>query len=86
MLELEEIAPSGVFRERLLATMEDAGVHADDPTGEPFDPHLHRAVERVATEDSALHNTIAETIRPGYSLGGRVLSRPEVTVYRGARR
>jgi len=82
LLELEEIAPSGVFRERLVATMQDAGVQEDDPTGEPFDPRLHRAVERVATEDSALHNTIAETIRPGYSLRGRVLSQAEVTVYR----
>lgn len=84
LLELEEIAPSGVFRERLLATMQQAGVHADDPTGEAFDPQRHRAVERVATADPALHNTIAETIRPGYSLGGRVLSRPEVSVYRQA--
>jgi hypothetical protein len=83
---LEEIAPSGVFVERIRAMLTEAGVQTDDPAGETFDPRRHRAVDRVSTENPALHNTVAETVRPGYSLDGHVLSQAEVAVYRQAER
>lgn len=82
LVELEEIAPGGVFLERIQMTLTDAGIETDDPAGQPFDSRLYRAVQRLDTRDPQLHNTVAHTIRPGYRYGGQVLRPAEVAVYR----
>ncbi len=52
--------------------LDDYGVEAIDPVGQPFDPNRHDAMLRV--EDSGLPaNTIVEELRPGYCLGDRVI-------------
>jgi GrpE len=50
--------------------------------GEPFDPHRHKAWERVPTTNPALDELVAGTERPGFSDRGRVVRFPEVRVYR----
>lgn len=40
--------------------------------GREFDPNIHEAVARVATEESA-ENTVVEELRPGYYFKGKVL-------------
>ncbi len=56
--------------------LEEAGVEAIDPTGEPFDPNRHEA---VSMEDSADHESghVMDTLQKGYAYGDRVL-RPAV--------
>lgn len=55
------------------------GVERVDPTGKPFDPHLHQAMERTETtkyEDG----TIVQVFQPGYVYHGRVLRPAMVSV------
>lgn len=60
--------------------LNEAGVRAFVPDGEPFDPAFHHA---VGTEPAAsgLENTVARTIRPGYRDSQQVLVYPKVVVY-----
>ncbi len=47
--------------------------------GQPFDPHLHHAVEMVETEDAPDHTVVAEFQR-GYNFKGRMLRAAMVKV------
>lgn len=74
---------SDAVRQSLVRALGEIGVEevvADE--GERFDPHRHKAWERVATTDPALDETVAGTERPGFSDRGRVVRFPEVRVYR----
>ena len=51
--------------------------------GDPFTPELHEAVGTVTT-DELPDRTIAEVVRSGYMIGGRVLRPAEVIVARRA--
>jgi molecular chaperone GrpE len=48
------------------------GVRAIPAKGEPFDPHVHEAVEMVETSDAADHEVIEELQR-GYKIKDRLL-------------
>jgi molecular chaperone GrpE len=48
------------------------GVERVDPTGKPFDPHLHQAMDRAETTDHE-DGTVVQTFQPGYVFNGRVL-------------
>jgi molecular chaperone GrpE len=48
------------------------GVERVDPTGKPFDPHLHQAMDRTETTDHE-DGTVVQTFQPGYVFNGRVL-------------
>jgi molecular chaperone GrpE (heat shock protein) len=52
--------------------------------GTRFNRRDHRASGTEQTGDPALDGTIAETRRPGYRLGARIVEFPEVAVYRFA--
>jgi molecular chaperone GrpE len=56
----------------LLAALENAGVTRVDAEGRDFDPQVHEAVQRVAT-DSVPPGRIVEVLQPGYTLKGRLL-------------
>lgn len=51
--------------------------------GEPFDPHVHEAVEQVHT-DQHPEGTIVEEVRRGYMLGDEMLRPARVKVSAGA--
>jgi molecular chaperone GrpE len=43
-----------------------------DPIGQPFDPHLHQALDRSETTEQP-DGTILSVFQPGYVFHGRVL-------------
>jgi molecular chaperone GrpE len=57
------------------------GLHAIPATGEPFDPHLHEAIEMVDTTDAEDHQVLEELQR-GYKLKDRLLRPSMVKVAR----
>ena len=48
------------------------GVRAIPAKGEPFDPHVHEAIEMVETADAADHEVLEELQR-GYKIKDRLL-------------
>ena len=61
------------------------GVRPVPATGEPFDPHLHEAVEAVDTV-TAEDNQVLEELQRGYKLKGRLLRPAMVRVARNSSR
>jgi len=57
---------------QLLANLVRLGVERVEPLGQPFDPHLHQAMDRAETTEHA-DGTILEVYQPGYVYHGRVL-------------
>ena len=57
---------------QLLDHLAKLGVERVDPSGHPFDPHLHQAMDRTETTDHA-DGTVLEVFQPGYVYHGRVL-------------
>ena len=55
------------------------GVERVDPTGKPFDPHMHQAMERTETTDYE-DGTVIQVFQPGYVYHGRVLRPAMVSV------
>lgn len=56
-------------------SLEAQGVSLIHPVGEPFDPHLHEAVESVPVEPERDGRVVA-VVQPGYKLGEATLIRP----------
>ena len=65
----------GMFRD----TVSRYGVTEIKAIGEPFDPHLHEAVARVAAGDNQ-HNLIVEELEKGYMYQDRLLRPSKVVV------
>ncbi len=57
---------------QLLDTVAKIGTERIEPTGKPFDPHLHQAVDSVEMAEHQ-DGTIVQVMRPGYLFDGRVL-------------
>jgi molecular chaperone GrpE len=57
---------------QLLDNLTRLGVERVDPQGQPFDPHLHQAMDRAVTSNEP-DGTILEVFQPGYVYHGRVL-------------
>jgi molecular chaperone GrpE len=58
--------------QRLLDRLTKLGLEPIDTAGQPFDPNLHQAVERVET-DEASDQTILGEFQRGYRFKGRLL-------------
>jgi len=56
----------------MLDNLAKLGVERVDPVGQPFDPHLHQALDRTETSEHA-DGTILQVFQPGYVFHGRVL-------------
>jgi molecular chaperone GrpE len=61
-----------LIRQRLFDALKKLGLEPMVVVGEPFDPHVHHAVEMVETEDAPDHTVLAEFQR-GYNFKGRLL-------------
>ena len=70
-----------MLRSRLEATLAELGLEPVGTVGEPFDPTRHEAVYHEP-DPAAEGQVVAEVIRPGYRLRGRLL-RPAEVVVRG---
>ncbi|MBZ5635334.1 MAG: nucleotide exchange factor GrpE [Acidobacteriia bacterium] len=61
-----------LIRQRLFDALKKLGLEPIIAQGEPFDPHIHHAVEMVETGDAPDHTVLAEFQR-GYNFKGRLL-------------
>jgi molecular chaperone GrpE len=57
---------------QLLDNISKLGAERVDPTGKPFDPHLHQAMDRTETTEQE-DGTVLQVFQPGYVFHGRVL-------------
>lgn len=72
---------------RLRAVLAASGVRVVEPDGgDPVDPVAHHVVGTEPTDDAALVDTVAWTVRPGFADGDRVVVPPAVVVFSSARR
>jgi molecular chaperone GrpE len=78
---------SGVelIRKQLQDALTKLGLRAIPASGEPFDPHLHEAVEMVDTTSAPDHYVIDE-LQPGYKLKERLLRPAMVRVARNPKK
>ena len=61
-----------LIHQRLFEALKKLGLEPIVAQGEPFDPHIHHAVEMVETDDAPDHTVLAEFQR-GYNFKGRLL-------------
>ncbi|HEY2846114.1 MAG TPA: nucleotide exchange factor GrpE [Bryobacteraceae bacterium] len=61
-----------LIQNRMFDALKKMGLEPITAQGEPFDPHVHHAVEMVETEEAADHTVLAEFQR-GYNFKGRLL-------------
>jgi molecular chaperone GrpE len=64
---------------QMVESLKQLGVSAMRPEGEPFDPNLHEAIMREAT-DAHPEGTVIEELMRGYLMGERVLRHAMVKV------
>ena len=58
--------------QRLSDTLKRAGLEPFDAAGQPFDPNLHQAVERVPSDEHQDQTVLAE-FQKGYNFKGKLL-------------
>jgi molecular chaperone GrpE len=58
--------------QRFYDSLKKLGLEPIVSTGQPFDPHVHHAVEMVETEEAADH-TVLDEYQRGYNFKGRLL-------------
>jgi molecular chaperone GrpE len=81
-LQTEEIAVGlTMLRKQLAEVLVAEGLEEIHAVGHELDPALHEVVSYIET-DAAPENTVAEEIRKGYILNGRVIRTSLVTVNR----
>jgi molecular chaperone GrpE len=61
-----------MISKQLLDVLGRRGLERFDPTGEPFEPEFHEAIQRVE-ESQYPPGTVAWCLSPGYLFGGRLL-------------
>ena len=61
-----------MIRQRLFEALKKLGLEPIVSLGQPFDPHVHHAVEMVETEEQPDHTVLGEFQR-GYNFKGRLL-------------
>lgn len=65
---------------QLVSILGNHGVTKMIPIGEEFDPKLHEAVEMVNVSEHNQDGKILTVLQPGYTLGGKEVRPPKVTV------
>ena len=65
--------------DELRKVLANRGIETYDPTGKPFDPHLHEAIMQEAS-DKYPPMTVTQTFQQGYKIGDRVLRPAKVKV------
>jgi len=61
-----------IIYKQMLDNLAKLGVERIEPTGQPFDPHQHQAVDRAESKD-APDGTVLQVFQAGYLFNGRVL-------------
>lgn len=52
-----------------------------NPVGQPYDPSFQESLLQIATPPGGKSGTVAETLRTGYKIQGRLLRPARVVVY-----
>ncbi len=65
--------------DELRKTITNRGIESYDPTGKPFDPHMHEAVMQEPS-DKFPPMTVIQTFQQGYKIGDRILRPAKVKV------
>jgi molecular chaperone GrpE len=84
----EDVAGSAGLRsvlDQMDAILERYSVERVGRVGDPFDPERHEAVEVRVTDDLP-DRTVADVVRSGFAIGGRVLRPARVVVSRRSER
>jgi|SRR5579871_1487349 len=68
----EYVKGTELIYQRLYEALKKLGLEPIVSSGQPFDPHIHHAVETVETDEAADH-TILEEFQRGYNFKGRML-------------
>lgn len=66
--------------EKLVRILQDFGLQRIDDEGAVFDPNRHEAVQQLPADEDLEEPVVAQVLRPGYELGGRVLRPAMVAV------
>ncbi len=66
---------------QLMNVLESKGLKNISPLGEKFDHNKHESVEMLKTENKDEVDKVAEVVREGYELNGKVLKPAKVKVY-----
>jgi molecular chaperone GrpE len=72
-----------LIRKQLWDVLAKQGVQHVESLGKVFDPHMHHAIEQVASSEYD-EGTVVEELQPGYTFHGRVL-RPAMVRISGGR-
>jgi molecular chaperone GrpE len=68
--------------QQLKAALVSHGLKEIDPTGQPFDPHLHEAISHQPSADVKAEHVLT-VVRTGFTLNGRLLRPAAVVVSSG---
>ena len=68
---------------KLTEILRSAGVERIEAEGRPFDPEKHEALMQSGDGDAEAELVVADVLRPGYTLKGRVIRPAGVKVTRG---
>ena len=72
LLQVEKEKGMELIHQRIYEALRKLGLEPLDSTGQPFDPHVHHAVEMVETGGAPDH-TILDEYQRGYNFKGRLL-------------
>jgi molecular chaperone GrpE len=64
--------------DELRKVLANRGIESFDPTGQPFDPHMHEAIMQEESDQPSM--TVTQTFQQGYKIGDRVLRPAKVKV------
>jgi molecular chaperone GrpE len=64
---------------KFVTVLRDLGLERIDGAGIDFDPEQHEAVQQLPADEPTEHPQVADVLRPGYRIGGRVI-RPAMVV------
>ena len=70
--DMEYVKGMELIYQRLYEALKKLGLEPIVSTGQPFDPHIHHAVEMVETAEAADH-VILDEFQRGYNFKGRLL-------------
>lgn len=68
----EFVSGMELIYQRLYDTLKKLGLEPVISQGQPFDPHIHHAIEMVETEEAPDH-TVLDEFQRGYNFKGRLL-------------
>lgn len=69
-----------MVHKQLLQTLEHHGLKTVEAQGQPFDPNVHQAIQRVETADVSAE-TVKDEFQKGYLLNGRLIRPSMVSVF-----